>query len=190
LSLLLLCSFPMLGCEEWKADEKLVQNIWQEVVKTTELNPDTPMPQIIFLKSSPPDAKGRFYFQEKRAEIYLGSILRSIWQQKNAYAHKKSGAAYGSNISYIEGRALVYNTVAHEMLHYALYLKGVPVKDQHRQMKEKGYLLLAIGYINDYFKINDGFKSNQNGYQEDITMRSLAKGIEQDTEEIAKLAKR
>jgi hypothetical protein len=181
----LACLFS--GCNE-QVDEVLVQNIWQEVVKITELNPDTPMPEIVFLKSSPPDAQGRFYFQEKRAEIYLGSIIRTIWAERTAY--EKSGGTCGSNISYTEGKALVYDTVAHEMLHYALYLKGVQVRDQHRQMKEKRYLLPVIGYINDYFKINTSFKSHENGYQQDISMRSLKLGIEHDTEEIAKLAKR
>ncbi|MDP3729479.1 MAG: hypothetical protein Q8R26_01850 [bacterium] len=170
-ALLIVPLIALSGCDEWKADEKLVSNIWQEVVKITELNPDTPMSRIVFLQTSPPGAHGRFYLQNKKAEIYLGSIYRTIWRQRDAY--DKYGFVYGKNISYKEGEALVYNTVAHEMLHYALYLKGVPSNDHHRQMKEKGYLLSVIGYINDYFKINAGFKSHRNGWQEDISMQSL-----------------
>ena len=169
LPLLVLCSFPMLGwCEEWKPNEQLLQNTWKEMLKITELNPDTPMPQIVFLKSSPPGVQGRCYFQDKKIEIYLGSIRNSIWAQRNAY--KK--------------------IVVHEMLHYALYLKGVPTRHQHREMKEKGYLLPVIGYINDCFKINANFKAHREGYQEDLSMRSLELGIEKDTEAVAKLAKR
>ena len=69
LPLLVLCSFPMLGwCEEWKPNEQLLQNTWKEMLKITELNPDTPMPQIVFLKSSPPGVQGRCYFQDKKIE--------------------------------------------------------------------------------------------------------------------------
>jgi len=178
----------MLGCEEWRADEKLVQNIWQEVVKIAELDPNTPMPQVVFLKNSERGVNGRCYLQEKRAEIYLGSIYNTIWAQRSV--HGRYGAAYGYDISYKEGEALVYDTVGHEMLHYALFLKLVPTNEHHRLMKENGYLLLVISYINDYFDINSGFKSDRNGCQEDITMRSLGLGIEKDAEKAAKLAKK
>ncbi|MBI3046382.1 MAG: hypothetical protein HYY86_02505 [Candidatus Harrisonbacteria bacterium] len=180
-SALLLPVIVLSGCEEWKSDEQLIQNIWKEAVKITEIDPNTPMPQVIFLKKTEPKALGKFFYEYNKAEIYLGSITEFIWKAQDAY--QKSDGTSGYDFSHKEIEASVYNTVAHEMLHGALYLKDVPGNLHHRQMKEKGYLLPVLSYINDYFKINDGFKSHRNGYHVNLSMQSLTKAIDEDEEE-------
>ena len=164
------------GCEEWKADEKLVQNIWQEVVKITELNPDTPMPQVVFLKKRDRKAFGKFYPQDKKIEIYLWSIRDYIW----VCITKDYISPY--HLSYGEGEAFIYDTVAKLMLYEALNQQMVPQNYWNRRIKEKGYLLSLIQYTNDYLKINAPFKPPRNGNQEYISMKLLDLQIELEIE--------
>lgn len=178
------------GCKEWEPDEKLIQNIWKEVMKITAIDPNTPMPEILFLKKIDPEAKGRFIAKnskEKKIEVYLGSIFEDAWRNQDAY--DKSYGTRGYNFSHKDVQALIYGVIAHEICHYALWLKRVPKNLHHRQMKEKNYLLPVLSYINGYFKINAGFKSDQNGYHVDIAMKCLERAIEIDEEEISKQKK-
>jgi len=177
--------------KEWKSDEQLIQNIWKEVVKITEIEPNTPMPKIEFLKNADPEAYERFYGKDRKdrkIETYLGSIWETISEMQDAY--DKSGAAYGCNINYKEREAFIYSAMAHGMLHDSLWLKRVPKNSHHRQMKEKGYFLSVSSYINDYFKINTAFKSNRNGCQVKILMKSLDIAIKNDEKEISEQKKK
>lgn len=181
---LLLPTTALNGYGEWKPDEKLLQNIWKEVVKITEIAPNTPMHTVVFLEKNDPENFEKFIFKDNKGkiEVYLGSINEVVWDERMVY--QKSRGARGCDISHKEKEALIYSMTAHGMEHSALHRKRVPSNLHHRQMKEKGYFLPVLNYINDYFKINAGFKSNRNGCQVDISMRSLEKAIKIDEKEI------
>ena len=173
-------TMPLNRYGEWEPDEILLQNIWKEAVRITEIDPNAPPPKIEFLERNDPENLGMFFpeYPEHRIEIYLGGVTEIIWRVRGIY--QRSGGTRGCDMSYIEGMAYIYNSPAHEMLHSALEHKGVlGTLEQHRQMKEK-YLLPILSYINDYFKINAGFKSNRNGCQVDLSMKSLEKTISND----------
>lgn len=157
-------------------------------MKITELNTDMPMPQITFLDRSEPGALGAFFPQDKNVEIYLGSIRNSTWQFRESY--DKSNGRRGCDVSYEDGKVRIYDTTAHEMIHYALYLKGVPLDRHHRQMKEKAYLLPIIGHISNHFKINTGFESKENGCHAYLAMLSLEAGIDLDEKMTAEQAEK
>lgn len=153
LALLIVPLLTLAGCEEKEIDQVLVDNIWQEVMKVAELPRDTPKPVIEFINDKDimgERALGRYYWSTRKAEIYLSQILEYIWNLRGQYS--KYGAAYGYDISYTEGEALLYNTVAHEMLHYALHVRG-ETERQHNIMKDRQYLSKVIDVISDHFKI-------------------------------------
>ena len=85
---------------------------------------------------------------------------------------------------------MVYDVVAHEMCHNALFLKLVDRNLHHRQMRDGVCLKATISYINDYFEINSSLKPHQDSCRRKLEMNSLNKGVEEDTEEIAKTKKK
>ena len=174
---LLLPAMALSGCKEWKADQMLVENLWKETVKVTGLPAETPMPKVEFLQGLDPKGEGAlgrcYYGDDKRLEIYLGEGIRSIWN----YQDGKNGP--GWNVSYGEGRALIYSTAAHEMLHYALFLRGVGNYRHHKAMQEFGYLEKLVDFISQHFQIHP------DGFQKEIVLKRLAKGISNDEKSLA-----
>ena len=86
--------------EEWKSDEQLIQNIWKEVVKITEINPNTPIPPIIFLEETDPKALGRFLVENNKVKIkiFLGSIQKLVKNARDVY--QQSGGTHGYGIGH------------------------------------------------------------------------------------------
>ena len=73
--------------EEWKPDEVLLKNLWKEVKKITEINPNTPKPPLIFNEKIDPEKKalGRFSVKDRKMkmEIFIGSIQKLINLMRN-----------------------------------------------------------------------------------------------------------
>lgn len=164
------------GCEEKEINQVLVDNIWQEVVKVATLPENTPKPVIEFIHDNDTlkeNAHGRYYWGSRKAEIYLGQISQTVWSNRDRY--HKYGAAYGVDISYREGEALIYNTVAHEMFHYALHVRG-EIESQHRIMKDRQYLSRVIDIISDHFKLP------REGWAKHLSLSFLDYGISKDEE--------
>ncbi len=175
LLVLLLPAMALSGCEEWKADQALVENIWKKTVEVTSLPAETPMPRVEFLPVYDPKkerALGRCYYggNDGRLEIYLKGIVSNIWKCRDRG---------GWNISYKEGEVITYAVMAHEMLHHALFLKGVTVYRQHKAMQELGYMEKMVDFISQCFQIHP------DGYQKEFTLKGLGAGVRKDEKSLA-----
>ncbi|MBI4992233.1 MAG: hypothetical protein HZB99_03375 [Candidatus Harrisonbacteria bacterium] len=173
----LLPIIPLLAwanCKEKEIDQQLIDHIWQEVMKIAELPPDTPKPVIEFINGNDvmgEKAHGRYYWNGRKAEIYIGQLMEYIWNSRDRYG--KYGAAYGYDISYYEAEALLYNTVAHEMLHYAIHVREETTQ-QHRIMRDRQYLSKVIDVISDHFKLH------HDGLAKYLSLQFLDYGIYKD----------
>jgi len=109
-------------------------------------------------------ALGRIFFKDKRIEIYTEEIEDnfSYYQRfKNKWFRK-------------EEKVYPYGTILHELLHYALWIKGVPVDEQHLIMKNKNYFERGLD------SISDQLGSPRNGPHKEMHLKSLTIGIEDD----------
>lgn len=112
------------------------------------------------------DALGVYYYPRRTISIYLDNINNYHWQWKLSPSNL--------SLSSKEEEAAFYNTVAHELLHHALFLKGVPLKNHHKIMKESGYMEKMIDLISAHFNLP------LNGLQKEISLQSLERGIQLD----------
>src|SRR3990167_1808072 len=105
------------GC---KIDYFVIQRLWDKAQQVVEVKAE--LPTIIITKKSPDDDQsvfGRYYPIDKHIEIYASAI-----QEK-----------------------MIYSVIGHELAHYALDLKGVPVKDHHKEMLK--YLERIVSYLDN-----------------------------------------
>lgn len=167
----------MCGCEEWKTDEQLVKDIWQEAQKIAGCDWCTLMPKVMFFKKKPsffPDSMGICDTGTRRIGIFLDRHTDYIWRAREAY--QKSRSMDGCDVSHEGEIAVIYGTVGHEMLH-AMYDETCGSHcDQHRMMKESGNLMALTNFISQRLKLPEESRVCVG----ELHMRALLRGIEED----------
>ena len=242
----------LLGCDE-KPNQEIINKIWIKTLEVTQIAPDTPIPEILFLEKdfhneflknnyslfggrkktacendlkeinkqltiatgknseelygkyfeyerkimnencesyngnakeqceqdkknilSGANALGKTFFFDNRIEIYPQKINRTVWTWDDYYKKNYNPFSYSQN------QAFFYGIVAHEMIHIALFKKGIPANNQHKEMRDKEYLGKLLEFI------SETLKTSKDGACKDLHMKSLEKGIEID--EITKKA--
>lgn len=111
---------------------------------------------------------GRAYFGKNRVEIYIPEIEDTI-QSWDAYYRRNY-----SSFNYDEQRCYFYNTIAHELMHIALFKKGYLANDHHRVMKEPGAFINVLDFISRHFE------TSAEGVHKKLAIRSLERGMEGD----------
>ncbi|MBI3046026.1 MAG: hypothetical protein HYY86_00565 [Candidatus Harrisonbacteria bacterium] len=189
-----------------KVNEPLIEIIWAEVKKMTNLDPNQPLPAINYSKNCYEYNNTQCYGKElcdpeaewKRVEELKKSNKKewnkcrkkikttalgiyyyhcqTIWiclNNTNKYHWEWTSGSGGLSLGLKEKEAAFYNTIAHELLHHALFLKGIK-RENHRIMKEEGYLEKVIDVISRHLDLP------LNGLQKEISMESLERGIQLD----------
>lgn len=185
LIILFLSALLIVGCDEVTIDNTFVENIWQEVKKVTELDSSLPMPQIDFKDFSTENYNllGIYSPTDQHIEIYLKCILTSIWRHRSLYMDNDYFRLRNVNINERQGEALIYNTIAHEMLHHAITLKEGEVWN-HKIMKDRGYLQLVLIFISRHFELSP------EDIQQTMSLELLDYAIRLDTEKERPLTKK
>lgn len=182
-AMLFLPMLSLAGCNDnITIDQALVEKIWEEVKTITQIDPDTTF-NIRFLDWSPDGTQDTFgrYLGDGTIEIYLQANLKRVWQHRYYYWHSNDYSSTGNkfpsiyfyNINEKEAEAILYNTIAHELLHYALHVKG-EATDQHKIMRDRGYLKQAANFISDYFQLS------RDGIQQVKSLECLNRSVERD----------
>lgn len=90
----------------------------------------------------PPKALGRAFPKTGRVEIYIVRIFNNLMILEDKYGVRWTNE---------EWNALAYSTFGHEMLHSALFRKGIPGKYHHEYMKELRLEKDLMAVISDHF---------------------------------------
>ncbi|MDO8429778.1 MAG: hypothetical protein Q7S73_00215 [bacterium] len=188
----MLLILSLAGCEEEPIDDILMNKIWLEAITLIQIPPATPIPEIKFLEECPDIGKCK---KEKFKDLdncphknpdILGtwhdSIIRICLNNiyENNWSHDKYYAYYHIHFSYKHKRAMFYGTVAHEMLHHALFLKGRSNNHEHQLMKDEKLIEKMMDLISDHLKLP------KDGIQKEPPLRSLDRGIKLDKEKAEK----
>jgi len=113
-------------------------------------------------------ALGRTYCLENRIEIFPKKISKCMWAWSDYYERNYS------RISFEERSAFNFGVIAHEMLHIALYLKGIPARNHHQEMKDKKYM----ENLSDF--ISGELDTPKEGAHKELHIKSLERGIESE----------
>ena len=168
-----------------QVEPDIASDLWNKILEITELKDTSPMPEITLFEKdtyeeSPEDCSkynaeklqkqcqeynetlnnkntlARAFLLENRIELYTEIINKQYsWLQYNHNLWLKNGV---EDIYF-------YKTVAHEMLHHALWRKWLnenqreyrDTLEQHRLMRDKKYLESAILYLCRRFNLEPKF---------------------------------
>ncbi len=109
-------------------------------------------------------ALARIFFGASRIELYLSEL------RENFYSYQKLHNKWFRN----EEKAHFYGTVAHELLHYAYWKKGIDANEHHKLMLESKNLETVLDALSHKMKVEP------NGIHKYLHLRSLERGIEGD----------
>jgi hypothetical protein len=112
-------------------------------------------------------ALARIFFGSSRIEMYLAELKDNFRAYQNFHNQWFRG----------EEKVHFYGTVAHELLHYAYWKKGIDANEHHKLMKESKDLETILDLL------SRRLEANPDSIHKYLHMRSLELGIEGDEAE-------
>jgi hypothetical protein len=117
---------------------EFTEKLWKEIKKNTGVSADEKLPNIFILDNDwSYGLLGRYSSDPEAVIIYYNTCLLA----------KKT-----ERFSQREHEVSFYNVLAHEMTHYALAKKNIPVERHHCLMLEERYTDKISDYLDQYFK--------------------------------------
>lgn len=156
----------------------MLNGIWQEVVCQTGVPENTPVPQIWHITGRVPDDEGKLfsvlanYFATERF-IFSDSQEIEVYHD-NFQTHINR---YDDGLACEDVEARLYYTLAHELIHHALYKLRIPMRTHHQCMKKSRYL-------NNVMQGIDRMLGIKNPAAQEMALRSVDAGIYLDLQEL------